>query len=605
VKDKYSWWEGIRQSVGFCLSQPLTTLQFRQRTMCQQLHRNQCCNPIAFATLGAVLLVASLGLMATAPTAHAQEQGTIQDGQRERLRLQRERQRRERERRRQLRSSAPRQAAQQAEANSENLSVVGRWAEGPTYAVDLRGDTAYFGSGSQLAIADFSDPDNPVELGQVLVPDIPQDVEVAGDYAYVATDEGGGLRIIDISDPTNPQEVGAFDAFWARNLSVEGSYAYLTTGSGLKVIDVSDPNNPSEVGFVEHIGIRVSEGLSVANGYAYVAGDGVQVIDISDPSNPQEVGRFETVATVYGVIAVEGYAYITVDDNDETEGVRAIDISDPANPQEVSALTLGSRFYRNGMVLSEDFLYVAANSENKVVDVSNPMDLQEVGSFASSPAASMTKAGNRLLASENGGVHAYDISDPTNPQETGILPVVGFRRDGLAVSENHAYMPGQVIRVVDVSDPTNPQEVSTFESSCSSRCELDVMGDHLYTESGAVIDVSDPANLQQVGSFNLEGLFSLTVTADYAYVLTYSNSVVRLHILNLSNPATPQEVGSLDLGSNYFSFEDLAVANGNAYVATEEEGLRIIDVSEPNNPQEVGVFENGNGFIRLCLTIIA
>jgi len=48
-------------------------------------------------------------------------------------------------------------------AQSSNVSLIGRWANGPCYAVTTRGDIAYFGNGCNLEIVDFDDPANPVK----------------------------------------------------------------------------------------------------------------------------------------------------------------------------------------------------------------------------------------------------------------------------------------------------------------------------------------------------------------------------------------------------------------------------------------------------------
>ena len=50
-----------------------------------------------------------------------------------------------------------------------NVTLIGRWANGPCYAVDVVGNYAYFGNGGYLEIADISDPSNPVEIGRAHV----------------------------------------------------------------------------------------------------------------------------------------------------------------------------------------------------------------------------------------------------------------------------------------------------------------------------------------------------------------------------------------------------------------------------------------------------
>ena len=53
-------------------------------------------------------------------------------------------------------------------------------------------------------------------------------------------------------------------------------------------------------------------GVSIANGYAYVADDasGLQVIDISTPTAPVIVGSVDTPGMRMGVSVANGYAYV-------------------------------------------------------------------------------------------------------------------------------------------------------------------------------------------------------------------------------------------------------------------------------------------------------
>ena len=109
----------------------------------------------------------------------------------------------------------------------QNTTLIGRWANGPCYAVDVSGNIAYSGNGAYLEVVDISDPSNPVELGKIVTPSVVGGVAVSGSYAYVANGNAG-LRIIDISSPSSPQEVGFFDTGDAAlDVTISGSYAYV------------------------------------------------------------------------------------------------------------------------------------------------------------------------------------------------------------------------------------------------------------------------------------------------------------------------------------------------------------------------------------------
>jgi len=94
-------------------------------------------------------------------------------------------------------------------SSDSNTTLIGRWANGHCFAVDVSGTIAYFGNGGYLEVVDISDLSNPVELGKILTPSIVRGVVISGSYVYVIAGEDG-LRIIDVSTPSSPQEVGFF-----------------------------------------------------------------------------------------------------------------------------------------------------------------------------------------------------------------------------------------------------------------------------------------------------------------------------------------------------------------------------------------------------------
>lgn len=71
-----------------------------------------------------------------------------------------------------------------------NVTLIGRWANGPCYAVAADGGIGYFGNGGYLEIVDFSHPTQPVELGKIVLPSVVRGVAVNGNYVYVADGYG-------------------------------------------------------------------------------------------------------------------------------------------------------------------------------------------------------------------------------------------------------------------------------------------------------------------------------------------------------------------------------------------------------------------------------
>ncbi len=90
----------------------------------------------------------------------------------------------------------------------ENISLVGRWAEGPCNAVSVSGNFIYKGSGSLIYILDISGEGDPLPVGEVLLPNIAKHIATFGNRLYLI-DEDEILYVFDISNPTTLLETGS------------------------------------------------------------------------------------------------------------------------------------------------------------------------------------------------------------------------------------------------------------------------------------------------------------------------------------------------------------------------------------------------------------
>jgi hypothetical protein len=105
-----------------------------------------------------------------------------------------------------------------------------------------------------------------------------------------------------------------------------------------------------------------------------------------------------------------------------------------------------------------------------------------------------------------------------------------------------------------------------------------------------VIDVSNPESPQIVGSLSTGDLDAgaVAVAGTYAYVGAAGfgpGAPSHLLVVDIANPALPQSVGSVDVSGGPWGI----VAVGQyVYVATYHLGLYVVDVSNPTSPQVVG-----------------
>ena len=238
--------------------------------------------------------------------------------------------------------------------------------------------------------------------------------------------------------------------------------------------------------------------------------------------------------------------------------------------------------------------------------------------------ATITGTSNQYPYGTTRDLYVIDVSDSAAPAEVGHYNIGGSTMDnidGVVADGDYVYMTTYYsgFRVLDVSNPGNPHEVgSTYDGSSVYSSLLSVSGNYAYVVCGDggnfpdlhVIDVSDPTNPHEVSSIaygstsNPTEIRGVYVTKGYAYVTTTeyiggsNNNIVRvLHIIDVSNPGSPHEVGSYKTSGDRsiqgqdFIYEKVYVSGGFAYV-TADNGLHIFNVSDPTNPQEVGTFNN-------------
>jgi len=197
--------------------------------------------------------------------------------------------------------------------------------------VDVAGNYAYVAAGSAgLVIVDVTNRRAPVIVKTVDTPGNANDVHVVGTIAYVA-DGASGLQVIDVTTPATAHIIGTLDTDDAWDLVVYAGTAYLADGaSGLRVIDVRNGAGPVLLGTYDTNG--VAKGVDVAGRYAVVAdGNAIVVIDVATPSVPTFVGAV-AMGDVRDVVAEGTFAYAA----DMSTSLQVVDFSNPASPSIVA-----------------------------------------------------------------------------------------------------------------------------------------------------------------------------------------------------------------------------------------------------------------------------
>jgi methionine-rich copper-binding protein CopC len=305
----------------------------------------------------------------------------------------------------------------------------------PGYAnnVDVAGDYAYVAAGSAgLVVVNVTDRSNPAIVGRLDTPGISIDVRVMGNLAYLADGEAG-LQIIDVTDPSQPKLLATYDTPGiAQDLKLDNRYAYVADGdNGLEIVDIQDPKKPVAAG---HLGdLDEVKGVDVEGDTAVVVSQwDLWVVDVADRLNPVRHGSVYINRTK-DVAINAGYAYVAA----YSDGWKVIDITDPDYPNVIGG---EEDFYPRDVELTEGLAFFAEQLFPNVIaylNISDPYNVVFQGTIDLSPLGDFAGTGIALDGSYAYVTEeSYYVSDDYMDDETTRLFIAQYRllRDSQGVA---------------------------------------------------------------------------------------------------------------------------------------------------------------------------
>lgn len=252
---------------------------------------------------------------------------------------------------------------------------------------------ALLGARSGTSIIDITDPANAYEVDFISsVFSTWKDIKTYQHYAYAVTEAGGGLQIFDLSNlPNSVTELPAYSGFsTSHNIYIDVDNAMLYAegdpSEPVRTISLADPENPGQI---SSFGIECHD-IYARNNIVYVSEGGshsIGVYDLSTPTMPSLLTRIS--------VPNSGYvhnAWLSEDGNylmstEETGGktVKYWNIQNLGNPTITDTYLGGSSLAHNAHIKG-DYAYISHyESGLKVVDISNPDSIFEVGYYDTYP----------------------------------------------------------------------------------------------------------------------------------------------------------------------------------------------------------------------------
>ena len=451
-----------------------------------------------------------------------------------------------------------------------------------TFCLKFHNGLLYCDGWHGLTIIDFTDPSNCQILADYNEFDC-HDYEIIEDKVYMASYTM--LRVLDITDPMNVFQIDYYVTFnMHSSVAVSQNYAFINNFyNTLNIIDVSDVGNPYIYDYYDvyktDLAKSPDDNLMFMVGELY---EGLEFYDMSNPSEPEHLythalqgdewavcdfyideqiccsifGTFDgytlnlydetqqelTILSItpisyngehlntQGIGRKDNYIYIGC----SGEGIMVVDISDPMNPIQV--LTYDIQGFIRDLAVQGDYLYYVNIDGFYAYDISNPLQLNQIGFWNSNNRAENFALynGYAYVSDYDDGIKIFDLTDPSNltpintinlnsTSKIDIDPII--RNDKLIISDKH----WNEIMVYDLTDPTNPLMCSDCRWN-KYTLDMELFGDYLYCANGEDAWDLHGLSVLDFSSFN-------PVEVDEPIIPNSSSNLINLS--NHPNPFNP------------------------------------------------------------------
>ena len=282
------------------------------------------------------------------------------------------------------------------------------------------------------------------------------------------------------------------------------------------------------------------------------------------------------------LIVRDSHAFLT----SQESGMQIIDVANPADPREVGSFQLYNPF-----TLLGDTAIFMGNRKLTYVDISDPTDPRLISSFSSETLPTSPQNGTTqdsiLFITAYFGLWIVDLNGMAEPE---VLAVINPRRIGfeaIVVRDTIMYCgTDSGLMIYDIADLRNPEKIGSFcEGGYYFFSDLEVEGNIAYLSRDGellwIIDVSDPRNPALISSI-ATSCDDFKLQRERLYLLGANTGI---EIYDVADPRNPQRLGLWE--SNEWLTE-LNVVGDVAYVVGGQPHLRSVDVSDQANPRVLG-----------------
>lgn len=381
------------------------------------------------------------------------------------------------------------------------------------------------------------------------------------------------------------EEIGRWPYGPATTVTRDGDLVYFGNGSTLQVLRVTTPNTFEMLAEIEldngALDIVVHDNLLyIATGW-----HGLQVVDIDDPNAPRVVATKRIGGYAYTIAIADDVAWVST----FRSGIQAIDISDPTDLVRVGAVVPSAESF--GLTIADGLLWATSDQGLHAIEITDPTQPRVLSTTLASRAFDVRVVDQLAYTAANfAGLEIFDVEDPANPAFLGRFDHGVSQTTDVEIAGSTAYLTSYgTLWVVDVSDPRHPYEVARNEDVGYGRGRSMALDDDWLAIAHAhrglhVLDVSDRTEPEIVATRPTAGYQgALGGIGDVVFLASVESGDHGFRAIDISDPTSPTMVGD-PVGPAELSAEDLVVIGEYAYVASNHGEIHIFDVQEPSYP---------------------
>ena len=423
--------------------------------------------------------------------------------------------------------------------------------------------------------------------------------ENQGDYAYF--NSGGNIHILDISNSNNISIINEIHIGkkMCSDIHIDNDLMFLGTNKGILIYSIENQIQPELINQIEINAGYLNKLFSVDSLLIAIKSDNALFYDVNDLTNIHFLSNilFDCDEDAYCINNNVIYGFMQCGFSGP-HYLLGYDFSIPENPELVAELYLGEigTPWPDCFYSYNNLLFSGVNDSIKIYDISIQSEINFITSFNIDGYVLSFNIDNDVMfvSTENESLIMIDISDILNPEITGSFDWNAAISD-IFIDSNLVLLSAKAegFKIIDVTDFTNIDELFHYNNTRAVgaiKIQDNIAFVDTYNNGLHIIDISNIEEHVILGQIGFTYMDLIELYGSYLYCFSDYDSLI--HIVDVSDPCIPEEVGEININN---PITDFCIEGEYLFLIEYNNGIHIYDLIEPETPSEIA-FEAADGY---------